>query len=72
MRRGGGTCLPSGDREGLATEIERRYLAWKEGSRSGTQTPTPRPEWLEEHTRSSLSARLARLLDELADAGGKR
>jgi glycosyltransferase involved in cell wall biosynthesis len=70
--RAGGTCLPPGDREGLAAEIERRYLAWKEGAGTEAQTPPGRPEWLEEHTRSSLSSRLARLLDGLADAGGKR
>ena len=72
VRRAGGTCLPSGDREGLAAEIERRYLAWKEGAGTETQASPGRPDWLEEHTRSSLSARLATLLDELADAGGKR
>jgi glycosyltransferase involved in cell wall biosynthesis len=72
VRRAGGTCLPSGDREGLATEIERRYLVWKEGAGRETQGSPGRPGWLEEHTRSGLSARLARLLDELTDAGGKR
>ncbi len=72
VRRAGGTCLPPGDREGLAAEIERRYLAWKEGAGSEMPPPPGRPEWLEEHTRSSLSARLATVLDELAAAGGKR
>jgi len=72
VRRAGGTCLPPGDREGLAAEIERRYLAWKEDAGSESQTPPGRPDWLEEHTRSSLSARLATLLDGLADAGGRR
>jgi glycosyltransferase involved in cell wall biosynthesis len=70
--RAGGTCLPSGDREGLAAEIERRYLAWKEGAATETRTTPGRPDWLEEHTRSSLSTRLATLLDGLADAGGRR
>jgi glycosyltransferase involved in cell wall biosynthesis len=72
VRRAGGTCLPAGDREGLAAEIERRYLAWKEGAGMETRTSPGRPDWLEEHTRSSLSTRLATLLDGLADAGGKR
>ena len=72
VRRAGGTCLPPGDHEGLAAEIERRYLAWKEGTGTETQTPPWRPDWLEEHTRSSLSARLSTLLDELADTGGTR
>jgi glycosyltransferase involved in cell wall biosynthesis len=72
VRRAGGICLPSGDREGLAAELERRYLAWKEGAGTGSQALPGRPDWLEEHTRSRLSARLAVLLDGLADAGGKR
>ena len=72
VRRAGGTCLPPGDREGFAAEIERRYLAWKEDAGSESQTPPGRPDWLEAHTRSSLSARLATLLDGLADAGGRR
>ncbi len=72
VRRAGGTCLPPGDRERLATEIERRYLAWKEGAGAAAPALPGRPEWLGEHTRSSLSARLATLLDGLADGrGGK-
>ncbi len=61
--RGGGVRLAPGDREGLSAEIERRYLAWKEDR--GALVHSHRPEWLEEHTRSSLSARLATLLDGL-------
>jgi glycosyltransferase involved in cell wall biosynthesis len=72
VRRAGGTCLAPGDREGLATEIERRYLVWKEGGAREPQTPPERPAWLEEHTRSSLARRLAVLLDGLANTGGKR
>jgi hypothetical protein len=72
VRRAGGTCLPPGDRETLATEIERRYLVWKEGAGTQPQTLPGRPDWLEEHTRSRLSMRLATLLDELAHAGEKR
>jgi glycosyltransferase involved in cell wall biosynthesis len=71
VRRAGGICLPVGDRKGLAAEIERRYLAWKEGADMEIRTPPGRPEWLEEHTRSSLSKRLATLLDGLAHAGGR-
>jgi hypothetical protein len=66
--RGGGVRLAPGDREGLSAELERRYLAWKEGG--GAPVPAHRPEWIEEHTRSSLSARLARLLDELVPQAG--
>jgi glycosyltransferase involved in cell wall biosynthesis len=70
VRRAGGTCLPPGDREGLAVEIERRYLAWKEGPVAAAPASAARPDWLEEHTRERLSARLAGLLDELAGASG--
>jgi glycosyltransferase involved in cell wall biosynthesis len=72
VRRAGGTCLLPGDREGLAAEIERRYLAWKEGGAATAQAAPGRPDWLREHTRSDLSARLATLLDGLADVGGTR
>ena len=70
VRRAGGTCLPSGDREGLAAEIERRYLGWKEGAGTDAPTSVARPDWLEEHTRARLSTRLATLLDELAGPPG--
>ena len=70
VRRAGGTCLPPGDREGLAAEIERCYLAWKDGAGTDTQTPPRRPEWLDEHTRSRLSTRLAALLDGLVPRSG--
>jgi glycosyltransferase involved in cell wall biosynthesis len=72
VHRAGGTCLPPGDREGLAREIERRYLDWKEGRGAETRALSGRPEWLVEYTRSSLSARLAALLDGLAGAAGGR
>jgi glycosyltransferase involved in cell wall biosynthesis len=68
VSRAGGVRLAPGDREGLSAEIERRYLAWKE--RSGVPEPAHRPEWLDEHARSSLSARLATLLDELVPRAG--
>jgi len=61
VRRAGGTLLPPGDRDALAAEIERRYLAWKEGVRAEGR----RPDWLDEHTRTHLSARLATQLDDL-------
>ena len=71
VRRAGAVCLPPGDREALAAEIERRYLAWKEGSGTAARTTAARPEWLDEHTRPRLAARLAGLLDALvAPSGG--
>jgi glycosyltransferase involved in cell wall biosynthesis len=72
VRSAGGTCLPPGDRSALRAEIERRYLAWKEGA--SPAAAVPRPDWLAEHTRESLAARLARRLDDLvaASAGSPR
>ena len=70
VQRGGGVCLAPGDREGLSAEVERRYLAWKEGG--GAPAPGCRPDWIEEYARPALAARLATLLDGLADAGGTR
>ena len=61
VRRAGGEVVPPGDRAPMTDAIERRYLAWKDGRRARA----PRPAWLEEHTRASLAARLARLLDGL-------
>jgi glycosyltransferase involved in cell wall biosynthesis len=69
VRRAGATCLPPGDRSRLAGEIERRYLAWKDGPRSAADPRGARPAWLEEHTRANLAARLARLLDGLVAEG---
>jgi len=67
VRRAGGAVIPPGDRAALATEIERRYAAWRAGD-PGVAAPAPRPAWLEEHTRARLAARLAGLLDELVAA----
>jgi len=61
VRRAGGEVVAPGERGPLAEAIERRYLAWKDGRR---ERPV-RPEWLAEHTRERLSARLAALLDRL-------
>jgi glycosyltransferase involved in cell wall biosynthesis len=69
VRRAGAVCLGSGDRDGLADEIERRYLAWKAG---GEPAPPGRPDWLDEHTRSRLTARLAALLDRLEPRDRRR
>jgi glycosyltransferase involved in cell wall biosynthesis len=64
LRRAGATLLVPGDREGLAVEIERRYLDWRQGG--GAPAPG-RPAWLEEHTRERLAGRLAALLDGLIE-----
>ncbi len=68
VRRAGAMCVPPGARARLAAEIERRYLAWKEDGRGGGPAGA-RPGWLEEHTRASLAARLAALLDDLVSRG---
>jgi glycosyltransferase involved in cell wall biosynthesis len=65
VRRAGGEVVPPGDRAPLTDAIERRYLAWKDGR----STRPPRPDWLEEHTRAALAARLAGLLDGLPRSG---
>ncbi len=62
VRRAGGEVLAPGDRRGIAQAIERRWLAWKAGERA----PRARPEWLDEHRRDRLAARLAGELDALA------
>jgi glycosyltransferase involved in cell wall biosynthesis len=67
VRGAGGTVVASGDRDGASQEIERHYAAWREG----TPLPASRPGWLDEHTRSRLTARLAAGLDALV-AGGSR
>jgi glycosyltransferase involved in cell wall biosynthesis len=60
VRRAGGTVLPPGDRGELARALETRYMEWKQGGRA----PSARPEWLAEHERAHLAARLAARLDE--------
>lgn len=59
VQRAGGQVLAPGDRAALARELETRYTAWK----AGTRVPDARPVWLEDYTRASLAARLARELD---------
>ena len=66
VTRAGGEVVAPGDRLALIASLERRYAAWK----AGEDPPSARPEWLAEHTRERLAARLARVLDELA--GGPR
>ena len=65
VRGAGAVRVPPGDRAALAAEIERLYLAWKEG-RADAAPAVARPDWLAEHTRERLTARLAGLLDGLA------
>jgi glycosyltransferase involved in cell wall biosynthesis len=61
--RAGGTVVPTADRAGLVRELERLYLAWKEG----VPVVQPRPDWLDSHRRSALAARLAGLLDRMVE-----
>jgi glycosyltransferase involved in cell wall biosynthesis len=74
VRDAGATRVAPGDRAALAAEIERLYLAWKEGGTGTGAAPgagiPARPGWLAEHTRERLGARLAALLDGLAGAPG--
>lgn len=69
VRGAGAVRVPPGDRVALAAQIERLYLAWKEG-RADAATVAARPDWLAEHTRERLTARLAGLLDGLAPPPG--
>lgn len=62
VRRGGGVVIASGDRPAIANEIARHYEAW----RRGAPIEAHRPDWLDEHDRARLAARLAGWLDELA------
>lgn len=64
VRRAGGTIVSPGDRAGLTRAIERHYRAWREGR----PVASSRPDWLSEHTRRALTARLAALLDARAGA----
>jgi glycosyltransferase involved in cell wall biosynthesis len=64
VRRAGGTVVSPGDREALTEALGRHYAAWREGRALTAE----RPEWLHEHTRAGLSARLARRLDALVGA----
>jgi len=66
VTRAGGEVVAPGDRAALIASLERRYAAWK----AGEDLPSARPEWLAEHTRERLAARLAGVLDEIA--GGPR
>jgi len=65
VARAGGEIVAPGDRAALAASLERRYAEWK----AGGAPPSARPEWLADHTRERLAARLAGVLDGLA--GGK-
>ncbi|MGH7741323.1 MAG: glycosyltransferase [Candidatus Eiseniibacteriota bacterium] len=62
-RRAGASVTAPGDREALAAEIERRWLAWRGGARAASS----RPEWLDDYRRDRLAGRLAGLLDRLTD-----
>jgi glycosyltransferase involved in cell wall biosynthesis len=66
VERAGGEIVAPGDRAALTASLERRYTAWT----SGGARDSARPDWLAEHTRERLAARLAGVLDDLA--GGRR
>src|SRR6185295_121193 len=59
--RGGAVVKAPGDRGAIAAAIAERYQAWREGG----PAPTRRPDWLAEHTRANLAARLAAILERL-------
>ncbi|MBI5170814.1 MAG: glycosyltransferase [Candidatus Eisenbacteria bacterium] len=61
VRRAGGLVTPQGDASALARELETRYMAWKADGRA----TDARPDWLDEHARPVLAARLAARLDGL-------
>lgn len=61
VRRAGGVVLAPNSREALARELETRYMAWRQAGRSASA----RPDWLDEHARPQLAARLASELDGL-------
>ena len=61
VRRGGGEVLPPGDHRALADAIETRYM----NDARGRRAPLARPDWLDEHARPRLAARLAAELDAL-------
>jgi len=57
----GGDVVHARDRAGLGAVIERHYLAWHENAARAR----PRPEWVDQHTRERLAAKLAGVLDRL-------
>jgi hypothetical protein len=61
VRRANGEVVPVGDRAAIAGSIERRWIAWKAGERPARS----RPEWLAEHSRERIAARLAAELGSL-------
>jgi glycosyltransferase involved in cell wall biosynthesis len=63
-RRGGGSLTPPGNREALSAEIERRWLAWRDGVRA----PAVRPPWLDEYRRDHLAGRLAATLTRATES----
>jgi glycosyltransferase involved in cell wall biosynthesis len=63
-RRGGASVTPPGNREALTEEIERRWIAWRDGARS----TGVRPPWLDEYRRDRLAGRLAETLSRVAEA----
>ncbi len=64
VRRAGGEVVAPGQRAALASAIERRYLAWKDGARE----PSRRPGWLGQYTRARLARKLAGRLNYLLKA----
>ena len=66
VRRAGGEVVAPGDLAGLTATLARHYAQWQERGRA----PSSRPDWLEEHTRARLTARLAEQLDTRVRARG--
>jgi glycosyltransferase involved in cell wall biosynthesis len=59
----GAERVSPGDRAGIAAALERRWAGWMRGERPEASRPT----WLDDHARPRLAARLAGLLDTLAE-----
>ncbi len=59
--RAGGAFVEPGGRSALARELETRYMAWCRTGRAADA----RPDWLDEHARPNLAAKLATHLQGL-------
>ena len=64
-RRGGASITPPANREALSDEIERRWIAWRDGERARASAG---PGWLEEYRRDQLAGRVAVTLARAAES----
>jgi len=64
-RRGGASITPPANREALSAELERRWIAWRDGARAPEGAG---PAWLEEYRRDHLAGRLAVTLARAAES----